>query len=83
LPHTLRQLETLRGQIEQDAEAAVFDGAFNFRGVSIDQAAGTVVVRLITARPDHAASFAARYGPLVRTEVIGDRVECAGSYYPS
>ena len=37
-------------------------------------------MRLITARTDHAAYFANRYGAQVRTEVIGDRFECAASY---
>ena len=33
-------------------------------------------VALITRRADHAAYFQARYGPLVRTDVVGDRFEC-------
>jgi len=30
----------------------------------------------VTARTDHAAYFAAKYGPLVRTQVVAERYEC-------
>jgi hypothetical protein len=40
----------------------------------------SVDVTVITPRADAAAYFAARYGPLVRVHVIGDRFECRGSY---
>lgn len=36
-----------------------------------------VIVGLVTTRPDHATWLRARYGPAVRTEVMGERFECA------
>ena len=43
----------------------------------VDRDAGTVVVRLIAMRTDQTAY---RHGQQVRTEVIGDRFECAVAY---
>ncbi len=46
----------------------------------VDIEAQTVTVRLASTRPDHAAWFSARYGPAVRTEVMGERFECAAPF---
>ena len=65
---TLRELEALQRRIGEDAEAVegFFDGygraGFNYAGGNVDRDTGTLVVRLITARTDHAAYFAGRYG---------------------
>ncbi len=83
---SLRDLEALQERIGQDAVAVqgFFDGygraGFSYMGANVDRETGTIVVRLITTRTDHAAYFANRYGAQVRTEVIGDRFECAASY---
>ncbi len=46
-----------------------------------DEGSQTVDIDVITARPDAAAYFTRRFGPIVRVNVIGDRFECRGSYY--
>lgn len=68
------------------ADARVGDGFLDGYGRAGFAVAGmrvtrqTVVVQLYTTRQDHAAWFTARYGPAVRTEVIGDRYECVGDF---
>ena len=82
--HPEHELRDLAERIEADAEpgSGFLDGygraGFYFAGAEVEDDQ-TITVRLITTRPDHAAYFAARYGPLVRTLVVGDRFECAGT----
>ncbi|MBE2319690.1 hypothetical protein DVA67_027220 [Solirubrobacter sp. CPCC 204708] len=75
------ELEALARRIGEDALAGdgFLDG-YGRAGFAVADANPdwqAVAVRLYTTRQDHAAWFAARYGPAVRTEVIGDRYECA------
>ena len=77
-------VERLAERISADARAG--DGFLDGYGRAGFAVAGmrvtrqTVVVQLYTTRQDHAAWFTARYGPAVRTEVIGDRYECVGDF---
>ena len=65
--------EKIRAALDQ---RQAFDG-FSVTEVHQDRATESVLVRVITARTDAQAYFAARFGPPVRTEVVGDRVECS------
>jgi hypothetical protein len=64
--------ETIRAAIERER---AFDG-FYVADVIEDRATESALVRVVTARTDAQAYFAARFGPHVRTEVVADRVEC-------
>jgi hypothetical protein len=59
-------------------EGPIFDG-YRRTGLLVDGVwadDNAVVIEVITARTDAGAYFTARYGPLVRVEVVSDRVEC-------
>ena len=72
----------LEETIENDASAGdgFFDGygdaGFSFAGSFFNDKTAKLVVHVRTPRTDAAAYFAARYGPLVSVEVVGDRFEC-------
>jgi hypothetical protein len=75
------ELEALRARITRDARRGIIDpfapgGGFRIEFMDLDFDAGEVVVEIVTRRPDHAAYFRERYGPLVRTVVLGQG-ECA------
>jgi hypothetical protein len=53
---------------------------FYVSGAEGDEGSQSVDVEVITARTDAAEYFTARFGPLVRVKVLGDRFECRGSY---
>jgi hypothetical protein len=72
----LAQLDALEHTIRESLETShEFDG-FHVVYVDPDAATGTILIALVTARADHAAYFAAKWGPLVRTEVLAERYEC-------
>jgi hypothetical protein len=79
---TAADVERLEETIENDAQAGdgFFDGygdaGFRFAGASYDDRTAKVILRVRTPRTDATAYFAARYGPLVSVEVVGDRFEC-------
>ena len=85
--YTLRQLDALADQIRRDADlqGGFFDGygraGFFFAGTEVPISEGVVRVQVVTTRTDAARYFAARYGPLVRAEVVGDRYECTESLF--
>ena len=85
--YTLRQLDALADQIRRDADlqGGFFDGygraGFFFKGTEVPISEGVVRVHVVTTRTDAALYFAARYGPLVRADVVGDRYECADSLF--
>jgi hypothetical protein len=70
---TAAELEALKESIDEALEPA---NEFNAVQTSVDLVTGTVLVTLVTARTDHAAYFTGRFGPRVRTVVVGDRIEC-------
>jgi hypothetical protein len=73
---TRSALEDLQEKIHAALdEQRAFDGFF-VAGVNEDRATQSVLIRVVTTRADSQAYFAARFGPHVRTEVVGDRVEC-------
>jgi hypothetical protein len=84
--YTLRQLQALADQVRRDLFAlhgfldGYGDAGFLVRRVEVEAADGVVDVEVVSARADAAAYFAARYGPLVRVAVAGDRHECSDSY---
>ena len=79
--HTLDALVETARRIRADTAAGsgFLDGygraGFFIIDVAIEGQA--VTVHVVATRPDHAAWFTARYGPLVHTIVVGDRFECA------
>lgn len=64
--------QTIRATLDQQR---AFDG-FYVIDVGEDRATESALVRVITARTDAQRYFAAKFGPHVRAEVVGDRVEC-------
>ena len=78
--HSTREVSELEQRIRDDSfyEGPFFDGygrtGLYVDGVFVDDDA--VVVEVITVRADTGSYFTARYGPLVRVEVVGDRFEC-------
>ena len=84
---TAADIERLEETIGNDAAAGdgFFDGygdaGFSFAGATYDDRTAKVVMRVRTPRTDAAAYFAARYGPLVAVEVVGDRFECVGERF--
>lgn len=76
---TADQLSDQATRIQYDAQlgGGFLDGYGAFLVQRAEADASGVIVTLVTQRPDHAAYFAARYGAHVRTQVIGDRHECA------
>ena len=78
--HSTREISQLEERIRDDwfYEGPFFDGygraGLLITGVWADDEA--VYVEVITARADAGAYFTARYGPIVRVEVAGDRFEC-------
>jgi hypothetical protein len=77
VPLSYRQLRRIQRRIDSDAHEA--DG-FHVSGSEVDITPGAVRVYLITKRTDHRAYFRARYGPHVRTRVLGTELivrECA------
>ena len=78
--HSMREISELEERIRDDwfYEGPFFDG-YGRTGLFVDGVWAdddAVVVKVITARADARAYFTARYGPLVRVEVVGDRFEC-------
>ena len=70
-----RQLRMLQDQISFEAHRA--DG-FHVMGTAPEIDRNDVLIELITARTDHRAYFAERYGPHVRTEVIARTLTSPG-----
>ncbi|HEY6890207.1 MAG TPA: hypothetical protein VI300_20555 [Solirubrobacter sp.] len=81
--YPIAQLQALDDAIEAELEAgrgfldAYGDGGFYLTSLYIDDAADVIVVKVVSPRADAAEYFAARFGPAVRVEVVGDRYECA------
>ena len=75
-------IEHLKDTIEADATAGegFFDGygdaGFAFAGIFYSDVIAKLILNVRTPRTDATAYFAARYGPLVAVEVVGDRFEC-------
>jgi hypothetical protein len=82
VPFTSADIERLKDTLEADATAGdgFYDGygdaGFAFAGVHYDDRAAKLILRVRTPRTDAAAYFAARYGPLIAVNVVGDRFEC-------
>ena len=73
---TRSELEELQEKIRAALDQQRALDGFYVAGVSQDRATESALIRVVTARTDSQAYFAARFGPHVRTEVVGDRVEC-------
>lgn len=67
--HSTRELTRIQDRISDDFDALAADGLY-VSAVGVDSGRNDVSVELITARTDAAAAFRARYGPLVRVQVI-------------
>jgi hypothetical protein len=69
---------------EASANDGFLDGygrdGFYVRSAEGDEGSQSVDVEVVTARTDAAEYFTARFGPIVRVQVVGDRFECRGSY---
>ncbi len=78
--YSVQEVSELEERVRGDwsYEGAFFDGygraGLYVRSVRADEQA--VHIGVITTRTDAAAYFTARYGPIVRVEVVGDRFEC-------
>jgi hypothetical protein len=78
--YSVQEVSELEERVRGDwfYEGAFFDGygraGLYVRSVGADEQA--VHIDVITTRTDAAAYFTARYGPIVRVEVVGDRFEC-------
>jgi hypothetical protein len=78
--HSTREVSDLEQRIRDDRfyEGPFFDGygrtGLLVAGVWADDTA--VHIEVITPRTDASDYFSARYGPLVRVQVVGDRFEC-------
>ena len=78
--YSVQQVSEVEERVRDDwfYEGAFFDGygraGLYVRSVGAD--AQAVHINVMTTRTDAAAYFIARYGPIVRVEVVGDRFEC-------
>ena len=73
---TLATLERVSKRVNEAlSQGRRLDG-FYVASAGQDRATESVLLRVVTTRPDAQAHFMAKFGPHVRTEVIGDRVEC-------
>jgi len=73
---TRSTLERLSERIsEAVSRQRAFDGIY-VASAGQDRATQSVLVQVVTTRSDAQAYLAAKFGPHVRTEVVGDRVEC-------
>ena len=73
---TRSELEELEEKIRAAFEQTRTLDGFFVVSVYEDRATESALIRVVTARTDAQPYFAAKFGPHVRTEVIGDRVEC-------
>jgi hypothetical protein len=73
---TRSALQELQEKIDAALEQQrTFDGFYVAHAYE-ERATESVLISVVTARTDSQAYFTAKFGPHVRTEVVGDRVEC-------